>query len=127
MAEGYIESKGAVNTFLNELQKMLLDPNMELILQTREDKPDEYTTDYCLEELNYDKLDVIKELLQLNIKNYVETCDDIRNKKSNRFYVFGKIIQKRDIYIKVKIESYNNKKILCMSFHFAEYPLKRKY
>lgn len=127
MAEGYIESKGAVITFLKELQKILLDSNMKLTIQTREDKEYRYTTDYCLEQLGYDKSDVIKELLQLNIKDYVETCDDLRNKKSNRFYVFGKVIQKREVYIKVKIESYDNKKILCMSFHFAEYPLKRSY
>lgn len=127
MAEGYIESKGAVITFLKELQKILLDSNMKLTIQTREDKEYEYTTDYCLEQLEYDKSDVIKELLQLNIKDYVETCDDLRNRKSNRFYVFGKVIQKRDVYIKIKIESYDNKKILCMSFHFAEYPLKRRY
>ena len=127
MAEGYIESKGAVITFLKELQKILLDSNMELILQPRDDQEYEYTTDYCLEQLGYDKSDVIKELLQLNIKNYVETCDDLRNMKSNRFYVFGKVMQKREIYIKVKIQSYDNKRILCMSFHFAKYPLKRGY
>lgn len=127
MAEGYVESKGAVITFLKELKNILLDPKSSLNIQPRDDQEYEYSTDYCLLELGYDKSDVIEELLQLNIKNYVETCDDLRNKKSNRFYIFAKTIQKREIYIKVKIQSYDNKKILCMSFHFAKYPLKRKY
>lgn len=60
-------------------------------------------------------------------EGYVETCDDLRNKKSNRFYIFKKILQEREIYIKVKIESYDNQIILCMSFHFAEYHLETFY
>ena len=44
-----------------------------------------------------------------------------RNKKSNAYYVFGKIIMKREVYIKVKIQSYDKKIILCMSFHFAPF------
>lgn len=127
MAEGYIETKGAVQTFLTDLKNILLDPKLNFRLEPREDKEYEYTTDYCLETLTYDISDVIKELLKLNLKNYVETCDDLRNKKSNRFYIFKKIIQEREIYIKVKIESYDNKNILCMSFHFAKYPLKTAY
>ncbi len=127
MAEGYIESKGAVQIFLTDLKNILLNPKLNFRLQSRENKEYEYTTDYCLETLNYNIIDVIKELSTLKITHYVETCEDLRNKKSNRFYVFKKTIQKREIYIKVKIESYDNKNILCMSFHFAEYPLKTIY
>lgn len=127
MAEGYIETKGTVQIFLADLKNILSYPKVNFRLEPREDKEYEYTTDYCLETLNYDTIDVINELKSLRITNYVETCDDLRNKKSNRFYVFKKIIQKREIYIKVKIESYDNKNILCMSFHFAEYPLRTVY
>ena len=59
-------------------------------------------------------------------KGFAFTIDE-RNKKSNRYYIFGINIEKREIYIKVKIESYDNKIVLCMSFHFAKYPLKWAY
>lgn len=127
MAEGYKETKGAVIIFLKDLKSILLDPKLEFRLEPREDKEYKYTTDYCLEILNYDTSDVIKELLKLELKDYIETCDDLRNKKSKRYYVFGIIREEKEIYIKIKIESYDNKKILCMSFHFAEYPLVWAY
>lgn len=127
MAEGYKETKGAVIIFLKDLKSILLNPKLEFRLEPREDKEYEYTTDYCLEILNYDTSDVIKELLKLELKDYIETCDDLRNKKSKRYYVFGIIREEKEIYIKIKIESYDNKKILCMSFHFAEYPLVWAY
>lgn len=124
MADGYRETKGAISIFLKELKTILVDPKLEFRLEPREDKEYEYTTDYCLETLNYTTSDVIEELLKLELKNYIETCDDLRNRKSKRYYVFGIKRNGKEIYIKVKIESYDNKKVLCMSFHFAEYPLK---
>lgn len=127
MAAGYIETKGAVRTFLAELNRILNDGKSKVELYPREDKEEQYTTEYCLTELNYTTDDVKIELKQLKDTDYVETCDDERNKKSNRYYVFKRIIQNREIYIKVKIKSYDKKVVLCMSFHFAEYPLKTAY
>lgn len=127
MAAGYIETKGAVKTFLAELNRVLNDRISKVELYPREDKEEQYTTEYCLTELNYTTDDVKTELKQLKDTDYVETCDDERNKKSNRYYVFKRIIQNREIYIKVKIKSYDKKVVLCMSFHFAEYPLKTAY
>lgn len=127
MADGYIESKGAVQVFLNDLKIVLNDPKSDLTIEPREDKEEEYRTDYCLTTLMYDKKDVEEELKNLKLKDYVETCDDDKNKKSNRFYVFGIKRENREIYVKVKIESYDNKTVLCLSFHFAEYPIKWVY
>lgn len=127
MADGYIENKGAVNIFLAELKRILEDKDARLNILPREEKEVQYTTRYCLRELGYTEEDVRGELQSLKIKDYVETCDDERNKKSNRYYIFKKVIINREIYIKVKIESYDNKIVLCMSFHFAEYPLKTAY
>lgn len=59
---------------------------MKLTIQTRKDKEYEYTTDYCLEQLEYDESDVIKELLQLNIKDYVELVTIKDMKKENKNY-----------------------------------------
>lgn len=127
MAAGYIETKGAIQIFLMDLKNILKDPKLNFILMPREDKEYEYTTEYCLTALGYDTNDVIAELLKLEVQDYVETCDDLRNKKTHRFYIFKRIIQNREIYIKIKIESYDNKIILCMSFHFAEHQLETAY
>lgn len=81
MAEGYIETKGAVQTFLQDLKSILINPELDFRLMPREDKEYEYTTEYCLEILSYNTNDVINELLSLTVKDYVETCDDLRNKK----------------------------------------------
>lgn len=127
MADGYTEKKGAVEIFLREMKEILKSPELEFRLVPREDKEEEYTTEYCLASLNYDTADIINELMLLEVKDYIETCDDQRNPKTRRYYVFGKIKEAKQIYIKVKIESSDYKKILCMSFHFAEYPLKWVY
>lgn len=127
MADGYKESITAVQSFLNELNRVLNAPNSKLEIYPREDKEWEYTTTYCLQTLQFDTEDVKLELLKLTTKDYIETRDDERNKKSNRYYIFGINIEKREIYIKVKIESYDDKIVLCMSFHFAKYPLKWAY
>ena len=127
MADGYILTKGAVQTFLQELNNILNQKQSELIIGEREDKPEGYNLLDCKAELGIDD-DCIKEYLKnLTLEEYVETCDDERNKKSNAYYVFGKIIMKRKVYIKVKIQSYDKKIILCMSFHFAEDKMRFPY
>lgn len=125
MSEGYIETKGAVNTFLIDLKRILSDKTSILRIPPREDKEYIYTTKYCLETLGFNDTDVKNELKKLTIESYVETCDDERNKKSNRYYIFYKNISHRNIYIKVKIDSYDNKVVLCMSFHFPEYEIMK--
>lgn len=125
MAKGYIEPKGAVETFLSELKRVLNNKNSKLILLGREDKEEQYTTIYCLNYLMYDEEDVKNELKNLTVDLYIETCNDERNKKSNRYYIFDKTINGKEIYIKIKIQSYDNNEVLCMSFHFAEYSNNR--
>lgn len=127
MSDEYILPKGAIQIFLDELKILLKDSKVVFNLYLREDKPEAYTTKHCLQELQYDKSDIINELLTLKVTNYVGTCDDKRNKKSNKFYIFSKYINNKEIYIKLKIESYDDKIVLCMSFHFAEFHMKRVY
>lgn len=125
MANGYIISKGGVQTFLNELKRILKEPNVELIIDPREENDDEYySTEYCLTELGYQDKDVIQKLLELKVTDYIESCKDERFPKSNEFNIFGIILNQKEIYIKVKVSSYTNKIILCMSFHYAKFPLK---
>ena len=105
----YRETKGAVKTFLLELNRILNNEKSNIIIPFREDKPIKYTTKYCMQTLTVDC--------------YVETLDDERNIKSNKYYVFYKQIKGKFVYIKVKIESYDQYIVFCISFHFPEYPI----
>lgn len=127
MADGYILKRGAVQIFLQELKRILNEKQAQLIIVEREDKPEGYNLSDCKAELGIDE-ECIKEYLKnLTLEEYVETCDDERNKNSNAYYIFGKTIMKRELYIKVKIQSYDKKIILCMSFHFAENKMRFPY
>ena len=45
----------------------------------------------------------------------------IKNVYSPQFWVFIKRINLKQVYIKVKIRSIQNRKIFCISFHFARF------
>ena len=51
MADGYILTKGAVQTFLQELNNILNQKQSELIIVEREDKPEGYNLSDCKAEL----------------------------------------------------------------------------
>ena len=124
--DGFQSTKGNVQIFLRELSEILNSKDYIFILFDREDKEEQYTNRYCLLELDYYKEDVIKELKSLKVSNYYTTLKDENNTIYNEYYyVFGKIIKKRMIYIKVKIQSMNNKQVLCMSFHFSKFEMTR--
>lgn len=125
MAQGYILTKGAVQTFLNEVKEILNSKNGELRIIERKDKPQGYNTIDCRTILGITYNDIKEYIKNLTVKDYVETCDNERNIKSNAYYIFCIEITKKQIYIKIQIQSYNKKIVLCMSFHFAEYEIKK--
>jgi hypothetical protein len=76
--------------------------------------------------LNY-KL-VKGELLSLLPQDYsegpIEDLDQV-NYRGESIWIFGKSIQNKIIYIKLKIrENKNNEKVVCISFHIAKHPMK---
>lgn len=114
-----------VNRFLEELRNIL--SNKESILdiipkKKHEDPCDSSTTENTLLDLEYDSEDVRRELSQLEISDYIENIVDDKDSKLPPFWVFGKVINAKEIYIKLKIKS--PKKIFCVSFHYAKYKLK---
>ena len=125
MAEGYQATKGNVETFLKEVRNILKIPESRLDIMPREDKPIEYSTEYCLRDLGFETEDVKEELKKLKLSEYVECCPDKRNRNSRDYYVFSKIYNQKQVYIKIKIKSYDSKVILCMSFHYEEYKITR--
>ncbi|HOJ78435.1 MAG TPA: hypothetical protein PLZ08_10035 [Bacillota bacterium] len=108
--------------------------NLEIYFQTKnpflilylkkkhEDPCDSSTTENTLLDLEYDSEDVRRELSQLEISDYIENIVDDKDSKLPPFWVFGKVINAKEIYIKLKIKS--PKKIFCVSFHYAKYKLK---
>lgn len=70
--------------------------------------------------LNYSREDICKRLLELTISDYYETVfDSDAVEEPKLLFVFGKEIQRKQIYIKLKITE-NNRKVICISFHKAE-------
>ena len=61
MAEGYQATKGNVETFLKEVRNILKIPESRLDIMPREDKPIEYSTEYCLRDLGFETEDVKEE------------------------------------------------------------------
>lgn len=110
---------------MNEQKKILEDKESKITIMPREDKEERYTTLYCQTELGFDDTDIKETLKNLKAKDYVETYADKRLKKTAPFNVFAKKINGKQVYIKVKIQSYSNKAILCMSFHFSEFEITR--
>jgi len=65
----------------------------------------------------------VKELLrELEVNDFCEgpVTDEILH--FTELWVFGKTIKEKEIYIKIALGKFNSQN-LCVSFHFAEYPM----
>ena len=99
-----------------------------------DDPDDEYTNENTLLALDYDMEDVVEVLKALTLEDYHESMVDNVADGFNVFFVFGKRIPKRDVYIKVRLKQragMANSYVFCISFHFARqtinlYPYRKK-
>lgn len=73
-------------------------------------------------ELEFTSKKVKELLLDLELEDFSEgpIKDDIFH--FTELWVFGKTIKDREVYIKIALGSFNEQTI-CISFHFAEYPM----
>lgn len=84
----------------------------------------------CILQLGFKYQDIYETLLGLSVEDYCEgPCQD--RDQTGELWVFGKIIENKDVYIKIKLASFGPLRIVrVISFHFAkeplEYPLKEK-
>ena len=80
-------------------------------------------------QLEYSLENVKKELRELSVQHYSEGPMSETLYKGSDMWVFGKMIQSREVYIKISTGQQNNK-VLCISFHFSErsinYPYKNE-
>ena len=122
----YIASEENVEKFLIDLKIMLLtkDCRFEIKgIRRGQDPTSIYTTPNTMLDLDYDTEDVKNELISLTSNEYIETIIDDADSNRPPFWVFGKEIKRKDIYIKVKIKTASS--VFCVSFHYPEYPLKK--
>lgn len=121
--------KTAVKEFLEELNNILTWENFSidrnLLIVKSQKKKVQYSTPFTLLDLGYDAHDIVERLKELRIEEYSETLVDRNDSKPPLLFVFGKEINNRQVYIKLKVKA--KRRILCLSFHYAEYRMEHPY
>ncbi len=121
-----------VIAFLEELQELLgkedfdIDRDLTLI-KKKKPEDEEHSTPYTLLTLDYDAEDVVDRLKELTVAEYSETKIDKDDLDPPLLFVFGKDINGKLVYVKLKIKGKQKKRVLCVSFHFAKEPMKFPY
>lgn len=126
-----LSDKKDVKKFLDDLKAIIndvsFDSNDDLIIIKSSKDEVQYSTRYTLLDLGYDTVDVVDRLKELAVSDYSETLIDKDDDKPPLLFVFGKDINNRQVYIKLKIKGENNRRILCLSFHYAKHKMKFPY
>ena len=129
-----ISKRQEVVAFLEELKAFVkgndfdIDHDLILIKKKKVDE-EEYSTPYTLLDLDYNSEDVVNRLKELTVAEYSETKIDKDDLNPPLLFVFGKDINRRLVYMKLKIKKKENlrKHILCVSFHYAKEKMKFPY
>lgn len=118
--------KGEVIAFLDELKLFLenadfdMNTDITLIKKRKQGEDCKYSTPYTLLDLDYDVEDVIERLKELTVAEYSETKIDKDDLDPPLLFVFGKDINSKLVYIKLKIKGELQRHLLCVSFHYAK-------
>ena len=125
--------KNEVVNFLNELKSLLesndfnVDTDLTLIIKRKSGDDQQFSTPYTLLDLDYDSEDVVNRLKELTLEDYSETKIDKDDLNPPLLFVFGKDINDKLVYIKLKIKGTQPKYILCVSFHYAKETMNFPY
>ncbi len=125
------QKKNEVLNFLKRLNQLLgdeafnIDKDFILIRKKKDDV--KHSTPYTMLDLDYGKEEVVQRLKELTIKEYSEALIDIDDVDPPILFVFGKDINGKLIYIKLKIKGDQKKRILCVSFHYAAWKMTFPY
>lgn len=110
----------------NEVEKFLADFKIKMKffgVVFRDDRNKNMDTTTALELNVMSKIKILEDLL---VEDYSEgPLKDTLNNIAN-MWVFGKIVKKKEIYIKISMGFPNNPTI-CISFHFSEHPINYKF
>ncbi len=124
--------KREVIAFLEELKGLLnqegfnIDSDLTIISKKKPDD-EEHSTPYTLLDLDYDAWDIVERLKELTVSEYSETKIDKDDFNPPLLFVFGKDINRRLVYIKLKIKGEQRRRVLCVSFHYAREPMTFPY
>ena len=119
--------KKEVMAFIGDLKKILqdtsfdIDRDLTLIIKKKKNGKEKFSTPYTLLSLDYDVYDVVERLKELTVEEYSETLVDTDDVNPPLLFVFGKDIDNRQIYVKLKIKEGQKKHVICVSFHYAEH------
>ncbi|OIQ11566.1 hypothetical protein [Neomoorella thermoacetica] len=113
-----------VEEFLSNIKRLLASEKwMDNLIIVKENKEGDKTQKFRSEK-NITHSIVARELLKLDITNYSYTdYDDNPRFKNEVVWIFGTVYGTEEIYIKLKIRE----KVICLSFHEAEYELNYPY
>ena len=118
--------KREVIAFLDELKSILenadfdIDTDLTLISKKKQGQDQKYSTPYTLLDLDYDTEDVVERLKELTVAEYSETKIDKDDLNPPVLFVFGKDINSKLVYVKLKIKGDQQRHVLCVSFHYAK-------
>ena len=107
-------SRKEVNAFLNEIKTVNVD---DFIILPRKQEPHK-DPNILLSKLEYDFYDMIEEIKNLTVKDFLRCQIDSKN-KFGFMYVFIKKIYNISVFIKLSIVENNSKKAYVISFHEA--------
>lgn len=128
----YQSKKREVVAFLDELHKVLesddfdINTDLNLIRKKKQGNAQKISTPYTLLDLDYDAEDVVNRLKELKVEEYSETKIDTDDVNPPILFVFGKDINGKLIYVKLKIRDYQ-KQVVCVSFHYAKDKMEFPY
>lgn len=125
-----IESELEVRAYIQNL-KFALNHEAKINFQAKrlvdDNRDEKFTNQYTVNALFPDEnpVDALKrELLSLNVEDYMRTVKDFRFPKRSEMREFGKVYNGTDdVYIKIRVElldTYGQTTTFVMSFHFAE-------
>lgn len=127
-------SKKDIKNFLKNVSDIIsnesfdINTDFQIILTKQKDDPlSIYTTQNTLLDLNYDTTDVLREIQSLTVEDYSETMIDDKRKGFNLLHVFGKLINGKEVYIKIGFKKEKNDVIFCISFHYSKYKMNYPY
>lgn len=91
-----------------------------MISKKKQGQDQKYSTPYTLLDLDYDTEDVVERLKELTVAEYSETKIDKDDLNPPLLFVFGKDINSKLVYVKLKIKGDQQRHVLCVSFHYAK-------
>ena len=117
---------------MSDLHKLLeredfdINTELKLIRNKKQGADQKFSTPYTLLDLDFDMEDVINKLKELEMEEYSETKIDKDDVNPPILFVFGKYINGKLIYVKLKIRE-QKKQVICVSFHYAKDKMKFPY